>query len=83
MDDFDKIENPTNTNIILYSLDCSENTDEIEFNLLRKGLNPNVHSNREIHLCQRLDTNHVFLIMNIQKYLQLVKYTHKGRVIVS
>ena len=81
--DFDRIENQTNTNIILYSLDYGDNTNEIEFNLLRKGNNPNTHSNLEIHLCQLLDTNHIFLITNIQKYLQLVKYTHKGRVNVN
>ena len=73
----------TNTNVILYSLNYGRNTNEGEFNLLIKGNNPNIHISHEIHLCQLLVTNHVFLIKNILTYLQLLKYTYKERVNVD
>ena len=50
---------------------------------LEKSNNISINRNREIHLCQLSDTNHVFLITNIQKYLQLVIYTSKDRINVD
>ena len=71
LEDFDRIQENAITNIILYSPNWGDITNEIIFNFLRKSNNPYIHRNHEIHLCQLLDTDHLFLITNIQKYLQL------------
>ena len=78
LEDFNKIEKATNTNIILYKLSHSKNN--FQLSLLRKGGNKDVEPSRYIHLCQLLDEDHVFLITNIQHYINLVKYGRFNRL---
>ena len=71
MDDFEKIENHTKTEIWLYQIFKEKKSYNIR--LLRKGNQPNVHESRKIYLCEIENSNHVVLIKNIQSFIRCIR----------
>ena len=81
IDDFDKIEKGTNTEIFLYGI-YSEN-DKYDIKVIRRGNNPMVSEKRRIYLCALIqnedadndDINHVVLIKDIQRFKDCFRHT--------
>ena len=76
INDLNKIETKTNTNIMLYSL--KRDGDGYNITLIRKGNNPSVIKSRYLHLCTLLDSNHVFGIPNIHTFLATIRYKNNS-----
>ena len=83
IDDFDKIEKGTNTEIFLYGI-YSEN-DKYDIKVVRRGNNPKVPEKRRIYLCALIqnedadndDINHVVLIKDVQRFIGCFRSPHE------
>ena len=71
IENFDKIEKQTLTDIWLYQVSKNDKTHSIR--LLRKGKNSSAPPNRVIHLCQIDDSDHLVLIKNIEPFIRCIR----------
>ena len=78
INDFEKIEKSSNTNITIYRLYKREylkkqnGENDYAVRIIRKGTNMTAPPERHIYLLQLLDYNHVTLIVDIQAFLRIV-----------
>ena len=85
LDDFDKIEKKTNTDLTLYGM-FSENED-YDIKIIRKGNNPNAPSDRKIFLCALFrdeegdddDIHHVTLIKDLRAFIRCIRTRGYGK----
>ena len=68
IENFDKIEKETNTNLYIYKIG-KDNQGDDNLELIRVGNNPKVDEKRWIYLVQIQNNNHVALITDVQKYI--------------
>ena len=75
-EDLNKIEKLNDINLFIHQLKrVGEDKNNFELILIRKGQNPSVADERNVHLCAIEDSNHLVGIFDIQKFLHRLSKT--------